>query len=67
MVERWSQYSSLIGWLQVPLLPELAMLADDVNAFDQMYKEDPRQDAEALEAYKYAFRYTVNLITTQFL
>ena len=46
--------------MQVPLLPELAMLADDVNTFDQMYKEDPRQDAEALEAYKYAFRYTVN-------
>ena len=46
-----------MAWLQVPLLPELAMLADDVNALDQMYKEDPRQDAEALEAYKYVFRF----------
>ena len=41
---------------QVPVLPELTMMADDMKGFDGMFKDNPNNDEAVKEAYRYAFR-----------
>ena len=52
------QYSTVqyIVYCQVPVLPELTMMADDMKGFDGMFKDNPNNDEAVKEAYRYAFR-----------
>ena len=54
-------YGILNSWyiiyFQVPVLPELTMMADDMKGFDGMFKDNPNNDEAVKEAYRYAFRY----------
>ena len=56
--KNWKQ--SLKSWymhfFQVPFLPELQMLSEDMKAFDTMFEDNPNNDEAVIEAYKYAFR-----------
>ena len=45
-----------IIFFQVPILPELNMMADDMKSFDILFKDNPNNDDEIKEAYRYAFR-----------
>ena len=53
-------YGILNSWyiiyFQVPVLPELTMMADDMKGFDGMFKDNPNNDEAVKEAYRYAFR-----------
>ena len=53
-------YGTLESWyiiyFQVPVLPELTMMADDMKGFDGMFKDNPNNDEAVKEAYRYAFR-----------
>ena len=43
-------------FFQVPLLPEINMMLDDIKSFDALFKDNPKNDKEIKEAYRYAFR-----------
>ena len=45
-----------IVFFQVPLLPEINMMMDDIRSFEALFKDNPNKDDEVLEAYRYAFR-----------
>lgn len=45
-----------IVYFQVPVLPELGLMGDDIKAFDELFKGNKNNDNEVKEAYKYAFR-----------
>jgi len=45
-----------IIFFQVPILPELNMLADDIRSFDALFKDNPNNDEEVKEAYRFAFK-----------
>ena len=45
-----------IIFFQVPLLPELNMLADDIASFNALFKDNPNNDDEVKEAYRFAFK-----------
>ena len=45
-----------IVFFQVPLLPEINMMMDDIKSFDVLFKDNHNKDEEVLEAYRYAFR-----------
>ena len=43
-------------FFQVPFLPELQMLSEDMKAFDTMFEDNQNNDEAVIEAYKLAFR-----------
>jgi len=45
-----------IVFFQVPLLPEINMMMDDIKSFDALFKDNHNKDDEVMEAYRYAFR-----------
>ena len=45
-----------IVYFQVPILPEIDMMLDDIKIFDGIFKDNPKNDEGVREAYKYAFR-----------
>ena len=45
-----------IVYFQVPVLPELGLMGDDIKSFDALFKENKNNDEEVKEAYRYAFR-----------
>ena len=45
-----------IVFFQVPLLPELNMMVDDMRVFNRLFKDNPNNDDEVKEAYRYAFK-----------
>ena len=38
------------------MLPELGLMADDIKAFDVLFKDNKNNDEGVKEAYRYAFR-----------
>lgn len=53
---RLFQIFRYIVYFQVPVLPELGLMGDDIKAFDELFKGNKNNDNEVKEAYKYAFR-----------
>ena len=45
-----------IVFFQVPLLPEINMMLDDIKIFDPLFKDNPNNDQDVKETYRYAFR-----------
>jgi len=54
----WEQAlkSWYILYFQCPIFPELGMLMEDIKCFDRFFEDNPNNDAEVKEAYRYAFR-----------
>ena len=63
-------YGTLESWyivyFQVPVLPELTMMADDMKGFDGMFKDNPNNDEAVKEAYRYAFRSDMQVMFKMF-
>ena len=45
-----------IVFFQTPVMPELNMMADDMRSFDVLFKDNPNNNDEVKEAYRYAYR-----------
>jgi len=54
----WEQAlkSWYIIFFQCPVFPELSMMAEDMAAFNRLFKDNPNNDDEVKEAYRFAFR-----------
>jgi len=54
----WEQAlkSWYIIFFQCPVLPELSMMAEDMAAFNRLFKDNPNNDETVKEAYRFAFR-----------
>jgi len=54
----WEQAlkSWYIIFFQCPVLPELNMMAEDMASFNKLFKDNPNNDEEVMEAYRFAFR-----------
>jgi len=54
----WEQ--ALKSWyivmFQCPILPELNMMTEDMASFNRLFKDNPNNDDEVKEAYRFAFR-----------
>jgi len=54
----WEQAlkSWYIVFFQCPWFPELGMMAEDMASFSRLFKDNPNNDDDIIEAYKFAFR-----------